>query len=117
MNKVVSILKTLVTGYIMTVVLLLILAFCLYKFRISDDVVMIGIYVIYGISTFCGGLLLAKRLARNRLMWGAVYGVVYFVILCIVSAVMSKGAPVDVMQLVKSAALCIVCGAAGGVIS
>ena len=70
-----------------------------------------------GLSALCGGLLLAKSMKRNRLMWGALYGVIYFLILFIVSIAVNKGMSSDIAQMVKSAALCILCGAVGGVIS
>lgn len=117
MNKVSVILKTLIAGYVITVVALLLLSFCLYKFRVSDSIISVGIYVTYGLSTLCGGLLLAKSMKRNRLMWGALYGVIYFLILFIVSIAVNKGMSSDIAQMVKSVALCILCGAVGGVIS
>ena len=90
MNKVSVILKTLIAGYVITVAALLLLSFCLYKFRVSDSIISVGIYVTYGLSALCGGLLLAKSMKR-----------------------MSS----DIARMVKSAALCILCGAVGGVIS
>lgn len=117
MNKVTVILKTLIAGYVITVAALLLLSFCLYKFRVSDSIISVGIYVTYGLSALCGGLLLAKSMKRNRLMWGALYGVIYFLILFIVSIAVNKGMSSDIAQMVKSAALCILCGAVGGVIS
>ena len=50
MKKLSIILKTLIAGYIITVLALLVLAFCLYKFRVSGNVISIGIYVTYGLS-------------------------------------------------------------------
>ena len=91
MNKVSVILKTLIAGYVITVAALLLLSFCLYKFRVSDSIISVGIYVTYGLSALCGGLLLAKSV--------------------------NKGMSSDIAQMVKSAALCILCGAVGGVIS
>lgn len=112
------ILKTLIAGYIITVLALLVLAFCLYKFSVSDNVISIGIYVTYGLSSLCGGLILAKGMQHNRLMWGALYGIIYFLILCVVSIIVSRGiSSLDVAQLVKGAVVCIVCGALGGIVS
>ena len=121
MNKVSVILKTLIVGYVITVAALLLLSFCLYKFRVSDSIISVGIYVTYGLSALCGGLFLAKSMKRNRLMWGALYGVIYFhTWLRNLRGRKDKYLPVsdeDIAQMVKSAALCILCGAVGGVIS
>lgn len=118
MKKLSIILKTLIAGYIITVLALLVLAFCLYKFRVSGNVISIGIYVTYGLSALCGGLVLAKGMQHNRLMWGALYGIIYFLILCIVSIIVSgEISSLDVAQIVKGVAVCILCGALGGIIS
>ena len=79
MNKVSVILKTLIAGYVITVAALLLLSFCLYKFRVSDSIISVGIYVTYGLSALCGGLLLAKSMKRNRLMWSDIF---YYIIYC-----------------------------------
>lgn len=60
MKKLSIILKTLIAGYIITVLALLVLAFCLYKFRVSGNVISIGIYVTYGLSALCGALFLPE---------------------------------------------------------
>lgn len=118
MKNVSVILKTLIAGYVITVLALLALAFCLYRFRVSDNVISIGIYVTYGISTLCGGLLIGKSMGVKRLMWGLLYGIVYFLILCVVSIIVSRGiSSVDTAHIIKSAVVCILCGAFGGVIS
>ncbi len=118
MKNVSIILKTLIAGYIITVLALLVLAFCLYKFRVSDSVISAGIYVTYGLSALCGGLLLGKSMGKNRLMWGAMYGVVYFLILIVVSIAVNRGvSSIDTAHMIKSAVVCILCGAFGGIIS
>ena len=81
MKKLSIILKTLIAGYIITVLALLVLAFCLYKFRVSGNVISIGIYVTYGLSALCGGLILGKGMQHSRLVWGVLYGIIYFLIL------------------------------------
>ena len=114
MKKLSIILKTLIAGYIITVLALLVLAFCLYKFRVSGNVISIGIYVTYGLSALCGGLILGK----GRLVWGVLYGIIYFLVLCVVSIILSRGiSSIDMSQMVKGAIVCILCGAIGGIVS
>lgn len=118
MKKLSIILKTLIAGYIITVLALLVLAFCLYKFRVSGNVISIWIYVTYGLSALCGGLILGKGMQHSRLVWGVLYGIIYFLILCVVSIILSRGiSSIDMSQMVKGAIVCILCGAIGGIVS
>lgn len=117
MNKAAGVLKSLILGYAVTVIALLILSVCLYKLSITNNVVDIGIYIIYGIASFAGGLKLAKTMGKQRLVWGIIYGVLYAVILFIVSVAVSKGAVPEMKMVLKTTALCIVTGAIGGIIS
>ena len=116
MKKLSIILKTLIAGYIIT--FLDLLAFCLYKFRVSGNVISIGIYVTYGLSALCGGFILARGMQHSRLVWGVLYGIIYFLILCVVSIILSRGiSSIDMSQMVKGAIVCILCGAIGGIVS
>ena len=57
---------------------------------VSGNVISIGIYVTYGLSALCGGLILGKGMQHSRLVWGVLYGIIYFLILCVVSIILSK---------------------------
>ena len=56
--------------------------------------------------------------ACSRLVWGVLYGIIYFLILCVVSIILSRGiSSIDMSQMVKGAIVCILCGAIGGIVS
>lgn len=103
--------------FILSGLLLLLLALLLYKMDLSESVVKIGIVVIYVISGIVGGFLMGKITREQKFLWGLAAGVIYFVILLAVSAVVKGGFE---MELTKVAATLILCGAsgmAGGMIS
>ena len=78
-------------AYGVTAVLLLILALLLLKLNLSEGIVAIGIMATYLISCFLGGFLLGKGVRKNKFLWGLILGVVYFVLLIILSGIASPG--------------------------
>lgn len=91
MNKLIGILKTLIAGYIITIALLIIISICMYKMSLSNNIISICITAAYGISTFAGGLILGHIRKCNRLIWGILYGIIYFCILCVISVAINQG--------------------------
>ena len=59
-SKVLWVLKALLVSYVVTGMLLLILAMLLYKFDLDEKSVSAGIIAIYVASTLIGGLVLGK---------------------------------------------------------
>lgn len=116
-QKVIFITKCLLAAYVLTAGLLLLLAFILYRFGISEKVVSICIIAIYIIVTFLAGLIAGKRAGKKRFLWGLAMGVAYFAILVIVSMVVNKG-PQDVAgNMMTVFFLCAGSGMLGGMLS
>ena len=57
--------KALLAAYVVTGILLIILALALYKFELNEGAVTAGVTAVYLISTFTGGLVVGK-LAKVR---------------------------------------------------
>ena len=104
-------LKALLVSYLISVLLLLLLSFLLWKFSWKESWVQAGIVVIYLASSFSGG-----RMAGNMagLFCAFCFGIVYFAILIIVSAVFLPGGFAGAGRLLWAAAVCAVGGMAGG---
>lgn len=117
MNKFLGVLKTLVISYVVTGVLLLLLSLCMLKMNVSSGIVTIGIIVIYIVSTFGGGFLLAKREKTRRLMWGALFGLIYFMVLFVMSVIINKGLSMDYAACIRGFFVCLAAGAVGGFLS
>ena len=62
------VLKALVAAYIVTGLLLLILAFALYKLGLSENVVELGVVFIYLLSSAIGGFFIGKCMEVKRLL-------------------------------------------------
>ena len=84
-------LKALLVSYLISVLLLLLLSFLLWKFSWKESWVQAGIVVIYLASSFSGGRMTGNMAGKRRFLWGICFGIVYFAILIIVSAVFLPG--------------------------
>ncbi len=71
------ILKSLLAAYVVTGILLMILAMALYKFELTEEAVTAGITAVLLLSTFAGGLVAGKLAKIRRFFWGIVLGILY----------------------------------------
>ena len=117
MEKVIFIIKCMLGAYILTAGLLLLLAFMLYRFGLSEKVVSICIIAVYIIVTFLAGLLAGKREGRKKFLWGLMMGVLYFGILVAVSLVVNRGLEDVAGNLMTVFFLCAGSGMLGGMVS
>lgn len=92
----------------------LLLSFLLWKFSWKESWVQAGIVVIYLASSFSGGRMAGNMAGKRRFLWGICFGIVYFAILIIVSAVFLPGGFAGAGRLLWAAAVCAVGGMAGG---
>lgn len=86
-ERLVALLKCLMAAYLITGILLVVVAGVLYKFSIGENVVDISIIVIYCVSSLLAGLFFSKGAPNRRFIWGMLAGAAYFLIICAVSIV------------------------------
>lgn len=110
-------LKALLFAYVVTGILLLILALMLHQFHLKESQVNIGIIVIYVLSTFAGGFVLGKMMRVRKFFWGLILGVLYFALLLLVSLGVYKSLQGNGTQLMTTLILCAGGGMLGGMIS
>ena len=116
-NKPLVIISTLLIMYVITGLALLALALLLFKMQLSENVVTIGIMVIYIVSCLIGGLIAGKRIQVRKFLWGVVVGAVYFVILLVGSLLMNRGISSDTVHVATTLVMCMAAGMIGGMIS
>ena len=100
-----------------TGILLLVLTLLLYKAGLSEENVNAGIILVYVISTFSGGFVIGKLTGMRKFLWGLLLGVIYFVLLLLISLGIYHSLQADVMNLVTTFLLCAGGGMLGGMIS
>ena len=116
-RKILSVVKGLLAAYGVTAVLLLILALLLLKLNLSEGIIAVGIMGTYLISCFLGGFLLGKGVLKNKFLWGLILGVVYFILLIIISTIASPGNFGGISRFLSTFFLCAAGGMTGGMLS
>lgn len=110
-------LKLLAFSYILTAVFLLILSMLLYKFRLSETIINIGIVVIYIAATFLTGFLAGKKIGSKKYLWGLFLGAGYFLILTLISLIINHGISDFSGNFLSTLFLCVGSGMLGGMLS
>ncbi len=112
-RKLLWVLRSVLTAYITTAVLLLILAFFLFKLELDEGKVAIGIIIVYVLSCFIGGFTAGRSSKNRKFLWGLITGSIYFVILLLAS-LGSGNAGGEAVSLITTGAICLSSGMLGG---
>ena len=110
-------LKCLLGSYILTAGMLLVLAFMVYKIKLSKEMVSVVIIAIYVVSTFLGGFIAGKKLQSRKFIWGFMVGIAYFAVLALVSLLINQNVTELGNSVVTTLILCGAGGMMGGMIS
>ena len=113
----VRLIKSLLAAYIVTGLLLLLLALLLYKLQLSESVVNIGIIAIYVAACFLGGFLEGRMMKTRKFLWGGAFGLLYFAVLAIISLAVGQGFSGSSSHFVTTLILCMAGGTLGGMVS
>ena len=116
-SKIKTAIRSLFASYLLAAVLLIVLAFLLYKFHLKESHVGLAVSAIYVVTCFLGGFLMGKGIRQRRFFWGFLLGALYFAILAAASFFLGKGLPMDTGQLVRTFIMCAASGTIGGMAS
>lgn len=116
-NDVFLIIKVLFAMYIVTGIILLILALMLYKFDLGENVINMGVIIVYILAGFLGGFILGKVKKNRKFVWGMIIGGLYFLILMAASLIFQRGFGNDISHFVTTFILCLASGMVGGMLS
>ena len=84
-TKILWVLKGLLVSYVVTGVLLLLLAMALYRLELNEKSVSAAVIVIYVLSTLVGGIVIGKLAKVRRFLWGLLLGGSYFTLLMLIT--------------------------------
>lgn len=115
--KMKAVLKSLLLAYGLTGILLLFLAFLLFRFDLQEGPLSAGIVAVYVISCLTGGFLAGKLLRRDKYLWGLVVGACYFCLLLAVSFAAEGRWDMTLSHLVTTFFMCLGGGTLGGMLS
>ena len=115
-TKVLNVSKAILISYILSAIALVVLAFIMYKSGLTKSQVEIGVKVIYFISAFIAGLVIALKEKRKRLFWVMAMLAAYMAIIMIISLILNKGNMENMVSMLVNMAICIVGGGVGALI-
>lgn len=110
-------LKCLLFSYILTAIMLLLLAFLLYKVGLSEGIVSIAISFVYVLSTFTAGFVAGKKMQVRKFLWGMLLGTIYFVVLAVISLLVNQSVGELGNSFMTTLTLCAAGGTLGGMMS
>lgn len=111
------VLVDLVAMYIITGILLVILAALLGRVEMTDAAVSIGIIATYIVSCFAGGFFIGKKKKKKKYLWGICVGAFYFAVLLLGNLAVNRGLDGQLVHMLTTAVLCTLSGMAGGMVS
>lgn len=115
-ERLIALLKCLMASYLITGIMLVVVAALLYKFSIKENVVNISIIAIYCISSLLAGLFFSKGAASRRFLWGMVAGAAYFLIICAVSMAVDQNFMPLSNACITTLLICVGSGMIGGML-
>ena len=105
-SKLQAVVRGTLFSYVLTALLLTALAFLLYRFRLGESQVSLGINLVYVVSCLAGGFL-----------WGLFTGILYFLILFFASFAVSRELGAGSRELLTVFLMCAGSGTIGGMVS
>lgn len=112
-----GILKVLILNFVVSGLLLFVGAFLAYQLHFQDENMQVGAYCIYAISNLLGGFLIGKVMGNRKFLWGLIEGVLYFIVLLILSLILSGSAAIFSLHTLSVLLISMICGMLGGIIS
>lgn len=115
--KLLESIRCLLLAYLLTIILLLLLAFFVFQFNLGSSVVNITIICIYILTCFFGGFRLGKKVGSQRFLWGLMLGLLYIALLILISAFVNHGIALSSTTNITAFLLCLGGGMLGGMVS
>lgn len=109
--------KILLFSYIITGLMLMLLALLLLNFNLGVKAVTGAVIAIYVIATFFAGMIIGKRMDNRKYLWGMLEGLAYFVVLALISLIAGKDGFAPAGSVLTTLALCVCGGTMGGMVS
>ena len=116
-TKIWHLVRALILAYVLSILMMLLLTFLMYRFRLPESQITLGIYAVYILSCLSGGILAGKSMKTRRFFWGLLTGLLYFGVLFGMSFLQEQSITSEWPQILTVMGICAASGMAGGMIS
>lgn len=115
-GAILQVVKGVVLAYVVSAVLLLVLAFLMFQWDVSEGVVRGGIIFAYVFSCFISGMTVSKYHTGRKYLWGILMGAAYYIILLITSMICNRAIFMSIPGILPALFLCLSGGMLGGML-
>ena len=116
-NGLKSIGKILLMMFVVTALLLFVLAFLVQKLGWQNNAIFIGIIVVYCISCFLGGFFIGKVQRSKKFIWGILISLMYIIVMLILTMIIKQEFTATMSKFVTNLLWCVGSGMFGGMLS
>lgn len=109
-------LKGFLVSFVLTALLLVVVAFVLYQTKASVEHMGGAILLVYAIASFVGGMIFSAQKDSRHYLMGGLFGLAYFIIIYGVSAVWNKSISAMFPAMLTTFLVCILAGMLGGML-
>lgn len=110
-------LKAFFVMYILSGLMLVLLAYIVSQVEKQETVARIGVIVIYILSCLVGGFVMGKWKKQRKFLWGMLAGLLYAIVLVGIAVVIGGGSLPSIAFLLTALCICTFSGMLGGMIS
>lgn len=110
------VIQSLVVSYIITGIILCILAFFMYETKAGIRFANIGVTMTYIISSVLAGIIVGKKMGKRKFLWGMFIGFLYFLILMGISMLIHENTIIISGERITALLLCTAGGTLGGML-
>ncbi|MFQ7512658.1 MAG: TIGR04086 family membrane protein [Lachnospiraceae bacterium] len=89
-SKLIPVIRTLLLSFLISIIILCLMALLMWKLSLSDGQVKTGLYLSYLLSCLFGGFCFGHIFPKRRILWGLCFGIGYFILLALVCVVVAK---------------------------
>lgn len=109
--------QSLVAAYVLTGIVLCVLAFFMYQTSAGIKIANIGVTVTYILASVFAGLFVGHKTGRRKFIWGFIVGLLYFLILLAISMFFYQNQIIISKERITALLLCTAGGTLGGMFS
>lgn len=115
--KIIVVLKNLLLSYIVTFLMIVILAFVAYRWEIKEKTISLVLIATYIISNLIGGFLTGKKIKEKKFLWGMGLAIAYLILFSALAIGFHGISGFATANTVTTILLCLAGGMLGGMLS
>ena len=109
-------LKGFFVSFVLTALLLVVVAFELYQTKTSMEHIGGAILLVYAVAAFVGGMIFSAQKDSRHYLMGGLFGLAYFGVVYGVSAVWNKSLSTMFPAILTTLLVCVLAGMLGGML-